>query len=57
MVVTALVVWPISVQIEVPDGTDEEDIREKLLEIARDEFEGFTIKPVIQDCSVESLIE
>lgn len=52
MIVTALVVWPISVRIEVADETNEEDIRQKLLDIAGDIITSFTIRPIIQDCRV-----
>jgi len=57
MKVTALVVWPVSVEIEVPDGTSEDGIKELLKDAAGYSLECDTIKPIIQDCSIETLID
>lgn len=59
MKVTALVVWPVNVEIEVSefDNTSEDLIRERLFDIAREQWEGSIIQPIIQDCSNQNLID
>ena len=57
MKVTALVVWPTSVEIEVPDGTSEDEIKELLKDAGGYSLGCYTIKPIITDCSIETLID
>ena len=65
MKVTALVVWPTTVEVEIPDkelavlSKDNQEglIREKLLNAAGDMLNTTTIRPVIQECSIPTLEE
>ena len=57
MKVTALVVWPVSVEVDVPDETNEEEISRLLKDAAGYSLECDTIKPLIQECSIETLID
>ena len=65
MTITALVVWPISITLEIDDdrlfdlSKDEqlEFIREELLDNAGDILANSTIHPIIQDCSNSDLID
>ena len=49
MKVIALVMYPVSVEIEVDDLTDQEEIGELVKKEANSILETSTIKPVIQD--------
>lgn len=51
--VTAIVTYPVSIQLEVNDDLTEEEIEELVLNNAEQIFESSTIEPVIHDLIVK----
>ena len=51
--VTAIVTYPVTIQLEVNDDLTEEEIEELVLNNAEQIFESSTIEPVIHDLTVK----
>ena len=55
--VTATVIYPVYVSVEVDELENEDDIQERIVNKADKDFEVSTIKPIIHECSMSELIE
>ena len=55
--IIATVLYPVYIQMEVPEDISEECVREKILDEADSIFETSTIEPIIQECNFPELID
>lgn len=53
--VTATVLWPVVVEIEIKEHEVYNVVKDKLLNAAGDILATSTIKPIIKDCSLDTL--